>query len=461
MHKIRFLAALYVAKLCRLALKLLGRNATYLPGKIALKLDKQFLAHLKRPKTVIAVTGTNGKTTVSNLLSSILTQNGYSITNNSFGSNVQAGVATALLADATLTGKAKKDIAVLEVDERSSLLVYKQMEPDYLLCTNIMRDSIKRNAHTEFISHVISSSLAGKAHVMLNADDMISSALAPQCENRTYFSLDAEKPTEKIRPYLSDIVYCPKCGSKLENEYLRYNHIGRMYCPGCGHKSPTADYLVTGIDRENSTFTVVHDGKEETYNLINDNIVNVYNFCASIALLSQLGLDFDQISKGFTRSKIVKTRYDQVRAGDLNITVQMAKGQNPIACARCFDYVASLPGENKGLILNIDDLGDNIGNSETTCWLYDCDFSYLADPSIGQIVFTGPRCKDQKLRALMVGVDMDKVVLEPDPAKAAYALDTGKCKDIFILFELYRDSETQKIKEALVKIGEGGARHDS
>ncbi len=73
---------------------------------------------------MIAVTGTNGKTTVSNLITSVLKENGYDVTNNSLGSNVQAGVATVLLQDSTLSGKAKKKIAVLEVDERSSLRIY-------------------------------------------------------------------------------------------------------------------------------------------------------------------------------------------------------------------------------------------------------------------------------------------------------------------------------------------------
>jgi len=77
MNKLRFFIALFMAKLARLLLKMLGRNATYLPGKVALKISKDFLGHLKMPETVICVTGTNGKTTVSNLLASVFTKNGY------------------------------------------------------------------------------------------------------------------------------------------------------------------------------------------------------------------------------------------------------------------------------------------------------------------------------------------------------------------------------------------------
>ena len=134
-QRIRFIFAMLAAKTSMAIMKILRRNATYLPGKIALAIDKRFLGGLTQPKTVIAVTGTNGKTTVSNLLNSILLQNGFTVTNNSLGSNVQAGIATALIADSTFSGKPKKEIAVLEVDERSSLLIYPYIKPDYLTST--------------------------------------------------------------------------------------------------------------------------------------------------------------------------------------------------------------------------------------------------------------------------------------------------------------------------------------
>ena len=461
MKKLRFLLALWASKACLRLLRLLKRNATCTPGKIALAIDKTFLGGLKLPKTVIAVTGTNGKTTVSNLLTDILTQNGYRVTNNSLGSNIQAGIASALLEDSDLLGRAKKDIAVLEVDERSSLLVYPYVKPDFLVCNNIMRDSIKRNAHTEFISYIISSALPESTHVILNGDDLNAATLAPQCQKRTYFGLDAEKPEVSAKPFISDVVYCPSCGGELKAEYLRYNHIGRMYCESCGMKSPERAFCVTAIDRENSTFTLRHPAGEDTYNLISDNIVNVYNFCGAIALLTQLGLSYEQISRGFDVGKIVKSRFDQVEAGGRTITCLMAKGQNPIACARCFDYIAQLPGENKAVIINEDDVEDNTGNSESVCWLFDCDYSYLRHDSISQIVFTGPRCHDHLLRARLAGIDPNKIRLEPDTLKAAQALELTSCGNIYLLHDMYRARDNAIIKKNLIAMLEGGADREN
>lgn len=452
MDRLKFYIALFASKAALLALKIFGRNATYLPGKIALTISKNFLGHLTPPKTVIAVTGTNGKTTVSNMVTSILQENGYSVTNNGYGSNVQAGIATALLADSTLTGRAKKDFAVLEVDERSSLLVYPYVKPDYLLCNNLMRDSIKRNAHTGFIRYIINKALPASTKLILNADDLICASLGGENAERVYFGLDIEKP-EALQPqFVQDIVYCPKCGGPLEAAYVRYNHIGRFTCKACGHTSPVPDYLVTALDRVAETFTVAHQDRSANFHLLNDNIVNVYNLCGTVALLREVGLSDEQIALGFAQTKIVKSRYDRLEVGDLTITMQSAKGQNPIACARSFHYVAECPGEHKAVFFLTDDKGDSVGNTESTCWLYDCDYSYLNDLSISQLVFSGPRCKDQRLRALLAGVPDEKIVMWPDFHGKAQLIDTQHCKNIFILFDVYLQSEAEAVKRGLIEL---------
>ena len=79
MKKIKYYFALYAAKASQSLLKLLGRNATYFPGKVAIRLCKDFLSYIKPPKTVIAVTGTNGKTTITYLIKHILESAGKKV----------------------------------------------------------------------------------------------------------------------------------------------------------------------------------------------------------------------------------------------------------------------------------------------------------------------------------------------------------------------------------------------
>ena len=137
-----------------------------------------------------------------------------------------------------------------------------------------MRDSLARNAHTEFISFIINKALPKTTKVILNADDLVCATLAPDNQERIYFGLDIDTAHEDVPLYLRDIVYCPQCGGLLEPEYLRYNHIGRLHCTKCEFRSPEPDFVITGIDKENHTFTLKHNGISQTFNLINDNIVN-------------------------------------------------------------------------------------------------------------------------------------------------------------------------------------------
>ena len=457
MHQIRFFIAMLAAKVSIFIMKMLKMNASYLPGKIALTIDPGVLGSLEQPKTVIAVTGTNGKTTVSNLLNSILLKNGYTVTNNSLGSNVQAGIATALIADSTLRGKPKKEISVLEVDERSSLLIYPYIKPDYLICNNIMRDSLARNAHTEFISYIINTALPSTTKVILNADDLVCATLAPNNTERVYFGLDIWKYHEDTPLYLQDIVYCPQCGELLEAEYLRYNHIGRLRCPKCSFKSPTPDFVITAIDEVAQTFTVSHDGIPQVFHLINNNEVNLYNFCGLIALLSTMGLNYEQISAGFEASKIVKTRFDQVKSGPLTITMQLSKGQNPTACARCFSYVSKCPGNDKAIIF----VGDDFEDSESPCWFFDSNYTYLTDPTINQIIFSGPRCKDQYLRAQLAGVSTDKIKTIQNSISGAELLDTSISRNVYVLYGPYMVKQANIVKQKLIQLGQEVETNDN
>lgn len=457
MGKLSFYLAMLAGKTASALLKLLGRNASYLPGKVALTICKDFMGRLTLPKTVICVTGTNGKTTVSNLLTGMLREFGYTVTNNSLGSNVQAGVCTALLDDATFGGTIRKDVAVLEIDERSSLLIYPYIHPTYLVCNNIMRDSIKRNAHTDFISFILNKAIPADTKLILNADDIICAHLAPQCQDRTYFGISADAPESDALPFLRDIVYCPECGALLKAKYARYNHIGRLYCPDCSYQTPEPDFVVSRIDEEANTFTVTHGGEAHDFALINRNITNLYNFCGAITVLSLFGLSYEQLRDAFAGAKIVRSRYDEITVGDHKLTVILAKGQNPIACSGVIRYAAGCPGEGKNLLISLDDIGDNHNNSENVSWVFDTDYAPLADDSIAKVIFIGKRCHDYYLRALMAGVPEDRLFALETWQQGVDAIDLSVCKDVYLLYDPYRGAEERQIQNCLVSRMKGDA----
>ncbi|MBR1803228.1 MAG: DUF1727 domain-containing protein [Clostridia bacterium] len=442
---VKFYFALWLAKGSSLLLKIFRRNGTQLPGKLALKLCPNFLGMLGKPNTIIGVTGTNGKTTVCNMINDILTDNGYDFVNNKYGSNTNAGIVTTLIKGATMSGKSKKDMVVLEIDERSSNRIFPYLTPTYLVCNNIFRDSLQRNAHTEFIASILNKYIPKETIMIENADDLICSHIADN-NQKIYFSISQLKTdTKECQNITRDIRVCPKCYAPLEYEYVRYHHIGKAHCPNCDYGTRKADYVVTNINLDNKEMTVQHQEQEEKYHLVSNNIINIYNMLAAIIVLKQLGLTREQINSSFAKLKIVETRFSEEEYHGYHIITQLSKGMNPIACSRAFDYVRKQPG-NKVAIVVLDDTHVEANSSENTAWQYDTDYEFLKDDSIKQIIIAGPRYLDGYIRLMMADIEPEKIVHEKDLIEATEKIQLEGIDKIFILHDLYLIQEAKQIK---------------
>ena len=98
--------AIVVCKLGRAVGRLIGKGSS-MPGKAALKICPDILARLTLPPHIVAVTGSNGKTSTVEMIASVLRSQGKSVIYNAEGSNQVEGVTTLLLTHATLGGKVK------------------------------------------------------------------------------------------------------------------------------------------------------------------------------------------------------------------------------------------------------------------------------------------------------------------------------------------------------------------
>lgn len=436
MQKLRFLIALAAAKLSIVALKITRHNGTNFPGVLALRICPDFIRYIGKPKRVIAVSGTNGKTTTCNMILDALTMDGKEVVNNRMGSNINSGIATSLIQNATLTGKCKLDMGVFEVDERSALRIFPYLKPDYMLITNLSRDSIMRNGHPEYIQRILTKYIPKETRLILNADDLICSNVSPENE-RVYFGIE-RMPGDKDRcdNLIQDFQICPECRHKLEFEYVRYSHIGRAFCPHCGFKAPDYGYAGCNVDLDAMTIQVREDvcgGEIATYRLLNDSVYNIYNVVSAVALFRQLGYSREQIQEFFNRMSIVGTRYDIKKVADKKIHMMLAKDKNAFAGSRVFEYISQTPGTKEIIIMNSCQ-DDAVHWSENICWLYDCDFEFLNHESIKNIVVCGPRVKDYRYRLLLAGVPDEKISYtdkEIDAPKQLKYLDND---NIFVLY---------------------------
>jgi len=449
MVKFRFFFALWGCKTLRAVMRLLGRNATFLPGVIALRICPSFLTHIGKPGRCIAVTGTNGKTTVSNLLTDALGKYGFSLINNSYGSNTAAGLACALLAGASLTGRSKKDVAVFEIDERSAMRIFPHINFELVIITNLFRDSIMRNAHPEYISGILSSGIPPETKLLLSADDLIASGIAPD-NPRAYFGLERmDSDVVECVNLINDFQVCPKCRSELVYEYRRYHHIGRAHCADCDFKSPDYDYSGR-LNATAGTITVTEKDDSREFKLPGDSVFNIYNALTVYAGLREIGLNGDECITVLENSAIPYSRYNETEVGDVRVIMHMCKDRNALACSRVFDYVASRPGK-KELILMMNNLSDAKAWSENVCWLYDCDYEFLNNENILRIVATGPRAFDYCLRLRFAGVPGEKIRHTEQELEAPKELMLEPGVSVYILYSTDSLALGYRVRDAVIK----------
>lgn len=431
----------------KFVLKLIGRKGTSMPGSWAIILCPDFIGRMPKPKTIIGITGTNGKTTVCNMVEDVLEENGISYMCNRAGTNVNTGIASALINNSRFFGKPKHDVAVFELDERSSPKIYPYMQPDILLCTNIFRDSYKRNAHAEFILDILNKEIPKKTKLILNADDPLCCSIAPDNE-RVYYGID-HLDTDKTEcdNIVNDMPVCPVCSGPIVHDVVRYHHIGRVHCENCGYRSPDADYRAIDVNVDAGRMTVEHDGSRNNYKLASTSNINIYNSLAAVALLKEFGLSDAQIQKSFDKMEITESRYSESMIGGKRVILHLAKAKNPIASSRVYEIVKNAPGK-KSVIIFPYDYFDDRHSVENTAWFYDTDYEFLNDDSIVQLIIGGNRHHDTYVRALLAGVPAEKIIHMQDETKAADVI-SDEADTVFVLHDVYTIKSANIIRQKL------------
>ena len=120
---------------------------------------------IKLPEDIIIVTGSNGKTSTTELICSVLEKNGYNVGCNKEGSNQTEGVATMILNACTMNGVVKKDVLVIESDERYTRHTLKHFNAKYMVVTNLYRDQMTRNGHPELIYEIVKEAIDKDIHL--------------------------------------------------------------------------------------------------------------------------------------------------------------------------------------------------------------------------------------------------------------------------------------------------------
>ena len=424
----RKLLAILVCKALRVVGKLVGKGSS-LPGKYALKICPDILRQVQLPQHIIAVTGSNGKTSTVEMIAAILRAGGKTVVYNEEGSNQIEGVTTMVLSHATLGGKVQADVLLIESDERYAAHSFKFFHPTHFVITNLYRDQLTRNGHPESVYDAILPALYPDTELLLNADDPLSSCFGRDREKVVWFglnrcSISGEEPTGVYH----DGAYCPVCHAPMEYDYVHYNHIGAYRCTACGHHKHETDFTVTAADLAQGRLTI--DGAV-TIQLAFRSIYNVYNILAAYAVCRRIGIAADTAA-GVINNYILKNgRLVKFRLGDHKGTLLTSKHENSIAYDTNLRFVRS-SGTDCTVLVIVDAVSRKYYTSETS-WLWDIDFDLLNCEHVGKVILSGQYSHDLAERFSFTNIPQEKIVVQPDIAAAAEELKTNGSEQLYVV----------------------------
>ena len=346
------------------ASRLAGRgDGSVIGGVIGLRLKPDLLSLLARGRQVILVTGTNGKTTTTRLVTAALGTLGQQIASNAFGANMEAGLVAALAKAPEAT------LAVLEVDEKFMPAMLEATSARVVVLLNLSRDQMDRAAEIWMLARRWRAALAAApdCRVIANADDPLVAWAAGQARQVTWVAAGQR--------WHDDSWCCPHCGSHLRRDDEDW------YCGECSNRRPPVSWVLAGEEVIDPT------GKARPLDLILPGRANRSNAVVALAVADVFGVSVSQAMGAVQQVRSVAGRYTQIERRGCALRLLLAK--NPAGWLEALDILVPPPVP---VLLAVN---AQVPDGKDTSWLWDVDYRRLR----GREVFvTGERRLDLAVR---------------------------------------------------------------
>ena len=353
-------------------------------GAIMTRIDPTLFRRLLAGKRLGVVSGTNGKTTTTHLLTAALrasVADPRDVVTNPDGANLREGVVSAL------STRPKAPIAALEVDEQVVADVIRHGRPEVLIMLNFSRDQLDRHHEINALGRKWRQALVEAGDegptVVANVNDPLVAWSAQPARKVIWVDLGTD--------WSQDSALCPNCGSVLVHD-----EAGRWDCPGCELGEQVPDYRVDG------DHVVMPDGERLRLDLQVPGRFNKGNAVCALAAAVEMGVYAPVAIKGMRTVQAPAGRFAIGSYGDTKARLVLAK--NPAGWAESLLVMQSDP-----VILAIDSL---IADGTDVSWLWDVDYEQLAGR---RVIATGPRSADLAVRLSYAEVEHEVI---PDVADA-------------------------------------------
>lgn len=395
--------AVWLGKATIAALRLTGRRGTALPGLVVEKVFPRFLARRLStlPAGVIVVTGTNGKTTTTKMVATILAQR-YRVLTNDTGGNFVRGTITAVLQHSDWRGRTPADIAVFELDEAHALRFCQVYQPERSLLLNVLRDQLDRFGEIDTTARLLGTlAKATTGQVVLNRDDPRLAALADGLAAEvSYFGV-----ADDLR-------------SLFPTDEELYG--GEAAAPRAQIATPAAELLRVELGITTEIELRIGDAVESV-TLRAEGAHNAQNAAAAAALALAVGLEPDVIADGLRAVEPAFGRGQSFDVDGRRVVLQLVK--NPAGFRLSLQTVASLAPAATVIAIN-----DDYADGRDMSWLWDVQFAQPLSaagstdsdsPEQPYLVTSGTRATDMAVRLQYDEVATDLV--ESDLTQAVQA----------------------------------------
>ncbi len=367
----RFIALL-IGKSILKGLRTLGRSGSALPGLVIEKMQPHFLHDMLKqlPEGVIIVTGTNGKTTTTKMIASLLEAHGKKVLTNRTGSNFVRGIVTTVVDKASFSGNLAYDVAVFEQDEAHAVHFVHQVKPRGVVVLNIMRDQMDRFGEIDTTAQLLQKVVSSATEwAILNANDERVARLTPSEPAQIVWyghakALQDDFLTDDQFHHDDKTTYT--CAGKMRTELLSF---------------------------KDDSVTIAQNERKTVYKSPISGSHNAINLTAALAALEVLVPEDDptithaavsRLEPAFGRGETIHIKNGAA------VTLQLVK--NPGGFTHALRTLAAQPYTTVGISIN-----DDYADGRDVSWLWDVDFQILSS-FIGGVICGGTRAADMAVR---------------------------------------------------------------
>lgn len=391
-------------------------------GLVALKVEPGLMAQLAAGRRTALVTGTNGKSTTTRMLSSALSTVGP-VASNANGDNMDAGIVSALGADRTAR------LAAIEVDELHTPAVAENTRPEAIVLLNLSRDQLDRVGEINTIERRLRAGVVAQpqATLIANCDDVMITSIAYDNPSVVWVAAGA--------PWSGDSVSCPRTGEPItrtvdEAGAVRWQSTAPL-SDGRRFARPEPDWWV---DDEK---IYGPDGFSAPMQLAIPGRANRGNAAQAVAAAVAMGADPAAAVRAVETVDDVAGRYSTVDVDGRSAHLLLAK--NP---AGWQEALGMIDASADGLVIAVN---GQVADGVDLSWLWDVRFESFEGVSV---YASGERAADLSVRLTYAGVEHQ---LEPDPLAALRRCPPGRV-EVLANYTAFRD-----LNKAISAAGYGAA----